>query len=732
MASIQEYLDLIKNAIYGKDVRQAIHDGIQQCYYDGKAGSTDLEARQRLDSVEPDVSSLKLRMSTAENDIDVLDSRVDQIVAPSGEAPSAAEVSDARVGADGMIYTNLGDAVRGQVTDLKSDLEDVATDNILLAYSSCIFRTSKSTWAFVSKEINLPSNTTKITIKFDSVITDSGTLPSNLIAVVQRNGETILNTSYVTAGTYGATTVIVSEADNVLLRFYTNTTSAINTSVTYTGLEVFTGTEKETYLQDMYFDGMLLSERFGVQSKNILSVDFEQGSLSTSNGNFVASSNITNTSTKELIPVEGNMEYTFSWDWNENVLTCMIYQYDSDGDWLGLDKQIKDSWTKRINSLSFLTDTDARYIRIGFYSNINTEYEQIVPKNPQLEIGGTPTHYMKNSDLSTFVDYEKVRNNRLSVPDYYFENNYLDDKISTARDLMYDANGNYDAFFFVTDLHWEINAQKSPALINYIQKKLNIQRLFLGGDFYDKWSEYEITDCMDMFRSAFSGKIYNVVGNHEYKGTYMTDNKIWYFLNSMADDITIGDAGMNFYYVDNPIQKVRYIVLNVYTDGGDDAVAWFDDSQQDWLEQTALNMEFGWTAVVFTHCLYHVDMAERKLRQDETFTAIINRILDSYEGNGEIACVIQGHTHIDRMTHTDGGIPVFITTCDKNTIWYDGSGNPDLYDSRVSGTITEQAFEIVVLDKKHRKVSLLRIGAPALNGVDDNIGSAVEIRSQNY
>ena len=128
MASIQEYLDLIKNAIYGKDVRQAIHDGIQQCYYDGKAGSTDLEARQRLDSAEGSITSLGSRMSTAESDIDVLDARVDQIVAPSGEAPSAAEVSDARVGVDGTTYTSLGNAVRGQVTDLNNDLSEVKTD----------------------------------------------------------------------------------------------------------------------------------------------------------------------------------------------------------------------------------------------------------------------------------------------------------------------------------------------------------------------------------------------------------------------------------------------------------------------------------------------------------------------------------------------------------------------------------------------------------------------------
>lgn len=126
MATIQDYLDLIKNAIYGKDVRQAIHNGIQQCYYDGKAGSTDLEARQRLDTAEESISSLGSRMSTAENDIDVLDSRVDEIVAPSGQAPSAAEVTDARVGADGQTYTSLGGAIRGQVSDLKSNLSLLA------------------------------------------------------------------------------------------------------------------------------------------------------------------------------------------------------------------------------------------------------------------------------------------------------------------------------------------------------------------------------------------------------------------------------------------------------------------------------------------------------------------------------------------------------------------------------------------------------------------------------
>lgn len=57
--------------------------------------------------------------------IATLDSRVDQIVAPTGEAPSAAEVFDARVGEDGITYTNLGDAIRTQVVNLKSEINEI-------------------------------------------------------------------------------------------------------------------------------------------------------------------------------------------------------------------------------------------------------------------------------------------------------------------------------------------------------------------------------------------------------------------------------------------------------------------------------------------------------------------------------------------------------------------------------------------------------------------------------
>ena len=57
----------------------------------------------------------------------LLQAQIDQLVAPTGEAPSAAEVENARVGADATVYPTLGEAVRGQVSELKSALNDATS-----------------------------------------------------------------------------------------------------------------------------------------------------------------------------------------------------------------------------------------------------------------------------------------------------------------------------------------------------------------------------------------------------------------------------------------------------------------------------------------------------------------------------------------------------------------------------------------------------------------------------
>ena len=52
-----------------------------------------------------------------------MQSQINQIISPSGEAPSAAEVQNARIGADGVTYDTLGTAIRTQVNNLNNDLD---------------------------------------------------------------------------------------------------------------------------------------------------------------------------------------------------------------------------------------------------------------------------------------------------------------------------------------------------------------------------------------------------------------------------------------------------------------------------------------------------------------------------------------------------------------------------------------------------------------------------------
>lgn len=100
MADIQTYLKAIMSAVYGKDVRQSIHDSIKQCYYDGKAGAIDLEARERAAAAEA-------RMDTFTS-------------LPSGSTSGNSELLDIRVGLDGTKYSNAGTAVREQIRDTRT------------------------------------------------------------------------------------------------------------------------------------------------------------------------------------------------------------------------------------------------------------------------------------------------------------------------------------------------------------------------------------------------------------------------------------------------------------------------------------------------------------------------------------------------------------------------------------------------------------------------------------
>lgn len=124
-----------------------------------------------------------------------LNARIDNIIA-GGTAPSAAEVQDARLGADGVTYPSLGDAIRTQITDLQNDidyiaeiddplldlLDDPVSQGYLNTSDGSFVATSGGSPQYTTGEIQLTKNVA-YTLEITAVDSDNNVVMSNPRAI---------------------------------------------------------------------------------------------------------------------------------------------------------------------------------------------------------------------------------------------------------------------------------------------------------------------------------------------------------------------------------------------------------------------------------------------------------------------------------------------------------------------------------------------------------------------
>lgn len=310
-----------------------------------------------------------------------------------------------------------------------------------------------------------------------------------------------------------------------------------------------------------------------------------------------------------------------------------------------------------------------------------------------------------------------------ALPSYY--DSYMSDKVAVINSLMRGAALNGDAFVFITDQHTELNrnAGQSTRLIKHIGEHTKVNKVFSGGDVYCS-NQVRLLDAYAAEMAEFGGDVHYAMGNHEYD--FLTEADLFY-----AYDIhkghQIGNAARHYYYVDNPQQKIRYVVLNGWTEGGVPAADL--PAQLQWLQDEALQVEDGWGIILFTHQFFNREWSLTPDPATISPTAqTIEPILDNYSGGGEILGVFHGHIHQDMVNHTGGGIPVIGTTCDKYVLTQVG----EFFATRTVGTVTEQAFDVVIVDRTARQFHCVRIGAKAFDGDGTPTDEQVEIRVVNF
>lgn len=442
-----------------------------------------------------------------------------------------------------------------------------------------------------------------------------------------------------------------------------------------------------------------------------------------------------------------------------------------------LSSQTCDRWTITNEGYGYVkaqigANTSNQALAIAFYSTNTITEEGFMKESSKPMLSGVRDYYapipteaklivvfnrpatLAKEEVSLFVGVDqneyllKLINNpdyniHLEVPEWYKENDYIDNKVSRINELVRECAGHGDAFIFITDEHvdYHIVNFRSPALIKYISERCPIGRLFNGGDTCNGQDE-RMKFFVDTIRNAFPYKIYSAMGNHEYMNM-QTNSSLYSYFSWFNNDQVGSEKDRNYYYVDNIQQKIRYVVLSAYdiseaTANNDDSLSkgateGYEQEQLDWLENVALDVDSGWTIVVVTHMIVNVAMDSDSLYYGHNGSTIMS-ILNDYNssGRGKVAFIIQGHSHRDRLRVSEGDVPIIVTTCDKCIEWKDDNGVADLNVDRTPGTINEQAFDVVVLDKKNRKITAVRIGAPALDGIGNDVGNPVEERVIYY
>lgn len=322
-----------------------------------------------------------------------------------------------------------------------------------------------------------------------------------------------------------------------------------------------------------------------------------------------------------------------------------------------------------------------------------------------------PNVYKKISELET---------NGYTIPSYYIE--YLQEKELQTRNNYEKCGEHGDSFVFITDYHDTSNSGNSVNLIHHIMDNSPVGFVCLNGDLINDKATKDLgrqsmINVIQKFCYLPTDKFFVTVGNHEfnnagnsesYRDRQLSISEVYSIVNKKSETF-IRDVDGYDYYVDNKAQKIRYYFIgstigcNPYS------------GATKWIAESLAGIENGYSAIIFSH----IGLNSSANDWESSFDKIV-AILEAYKNHtaymldgknydfsskdGDVIGIFSGHMHLDGAITTTAGIPFIATTCDAYREEYGKL-------LREKGTITEQAFDVVQIDRINRNIYMTRIGA---------------------
>ena len=323
----------------------------------------------------------------------------------------------------------------------------------------------------------------------------------------------------------------------------------------------------------------------------------------------------------------------------------------------------------------------------------------------------------------------------VTIPDYWQEK--YDSVVESVKELQVAGGADAVSFCWFSDLHYVPTSEYTKnvgKLCAAVMNECDVPFTLFTGDTTTASGlpteaillDY-IDGAQDMLSPIGHENLLTCWGNHDdVWGTYtpsggttvhfvnkVASPKMWYHMHRLQAKDTrrhYGEHGTYFYVDDNP-KRVRFICLNCQFYDGDDITATtgqmtgnYGTEQLDWLENVALDLPSGYSAIIATH-----NPPTAQTINGNTY--YLSQISDGADlrsiiqaSTADIIAIFAGHCHADAYVSGDLKCPIVTITSAVNTP-YDAD-----YSTRVLGTDTETVIDVVTINKKTRKINCTRLG----------------------
>lgn len=303
------------------------------------------------------------------------------------------------------------------------------------------------------------------------------------------------------------------------------------------------------------------------------------------------------------------------------------------------------------------------------------------------------------------------------IPDYW--RSYLASKATEIDSAFSAAGDRRSAFLWYTDAHWVNNFGRSPMILKYLTKNTGMQKTFFGGDIAQA-SSGEI-DTLRSWQELVEdvSNHHSVIGNHDNQVTELptaAERAEFFILPERTGDMVLGTDATNgklYYYIDNHIEKTRYICLST-------GRMWVYKDEMQWCAEVLNSTPENWHIVILSHLWLNYD-SNGLITTPENYVQSLLTMFDAYNyrssgttsvnsvaynftnAKAKIEFLIGGHIHYDYDFATATGIPVILTECD-------GWGERDSASTATKGTTSENCVYAIVADYAAKKVKVINVG----------------------